>query len=73
MRAKGRGRGRGNYLSVMENIYNVVVLGIVLFVIFDIGILKIKIDRKGLMKINCMYIYVLIMLVFFSMKYNWNG
>lgn len=71
MRAKGRGRGRGNYLSVMENINNVVVLGIVLFVIFDI--LKIKIDRKGLMKINCMYIYVLIMLVFFSMKYNWNG
>lgn len=52
----------------MENIYNVVVLGIVLFVIFDI--LEMKIDRKGLMKINCMYIYVLIMLVFFSMKYN---
>lgn len=68
MRAKGRGRGRGNYLSGIENIYNVVVLGIVLFVIFDI--LEMKIDKKGLMKINCMYIYVLIMLVFLSMKYN---
>lgn len=68
LRAKGRGRGRGNYSSGMENTHNAAAPGIALFVIPDI--LKIKTDRKGLMKTNCMHIYVLITPVPFSMKYN---
>lgn len=67
LRAKGRGRGRGNYSSVMENTHNAAAPGIALFVIPDI--LEMKTDRKGLMKTNCMHIYVLIMPVPFSMKY----
>lgn len=68
LRAKGRGRGRGNYSSVMENTHNAAAPGIALFVIPDI--LEMKTDRKGLMKTNCMHIYVLIMPVPFSMKYK---
>lgn len=67
LRAKGRGRGRGNYSSVVENTHNAAAPGIALFVIPDI--LEMKTDRKGLMKTNCMHIYVLIMPVPFSMKY----
>lgn len=65
LRAKGRGRGRGT--SGMENTHNAAAPGIALFVIPDI--LEMKTDRKGLMKTNCMHIYVLIMPVPFSMKY----
>lgn len=70
LRAKGQGRGRGNYSSVMENTHNAAAPGIALFVIPDTCILKMKTDSKGVMKINCMHIYVLIMPVPFSMKYN---
>lgn len=68
LRAKGQGRGRGNYSSRMENTHNAAAPGIALFVIPDI--LEMKTDKKGLMKTNCMHIYVLIMPVPFSMKYN---
>lgn len=68
LRAKGRGRGRGNYSSGMENTHNAAAPGIALFVIPDI--LEMKTDRKGLMKTNCMHNYVLIMPFSFSMKYN---
>lgn len=57
LRAKGRGRGRGNYSSGMENTHNAAAPGIALFVIPDI--LEMKTDRKSLMKTNCMHIYVL--------------
>lgn len=63
LRAKGRGRGRGNYSSGMENTHNAAAPGIALFVIPDI--LEMKTDRKGLMKTNFMHIYVLILPVTF--------
>lgn len=45
LRAKGRGRGRGNYSSVMENTHNAAAPGIALFVIPDI------LERKQIGKV----------------------
>lgn len=68
LRAKGRGRGRGSYSSGTENTHDAAAPGIALFVISDL--LKIKTYRKGMMKMTYMHIYVLIMPITFSMKYN---
>lgn len=56
LRAKGRGRGRGNYSSGMENTHNAAAPGIALFVIPDI--LEMKTDRKGLINENKLHAYL---------------